>query len=150
MAKQICDPNLALFVSVPEHALTFQPSANAIIQSDGAVTFHEYFRFVGRFVGKAISDGQQLACYFTRSFYKHMLDVPLTLADLEAVDPSYHKNLQVPALATQLSCTQIAQCCFQMFLPVIGSHGAEQSLVNSQAISPFRMLALAIASAWSA
>ena len=94
MAREICDPNLALFTSVPEHAQTFQPSPSAVIQSDGGVSFREYFRFAGRFVGKALADGQQLACYFTRSFYKHMLDVPLALADLEAVDPAYHKNLQ--------------------------------------------------------
>jgi hypothetical protein len=104
MAKEICDPNLALFVSQPEHSHTFQPSANAVIQTERMVDFREYFRFVGRFVGKALCDGQQLACYFTRSFYKHMLDVPLSLKDLEDTDPDYHKNLQVCA-------SQFPGCC---------------------------------------
>jgi E3 ubiquitin-protein ligase HUWE1 len=93
MAKAICDPNLALFVSLPERAATYQPSKNAVIQNESMVNFRDYFRFCGRFVGKSLIDGQQLTCYFTRSFYKHMLAVPLTLKDLEHVDPEYHKSL---------------------------------------------------------
>lgn len=94
MAKAICDPNLALFASQPEFAQTYQPSKNAVIQDESMVSFRDYFRFCGRFVGKALIDGQQLSCYFTRSFYKHMLAVPLTLKDLEDVDPDYYKSLQ--------------------------------------------------------
>merc|ERR1719453_520072 len=30
---------------------------------------------------------------FTRSFYKHMLGVPVTLADMEAFEPEFHKSL---------------------------------------------------------
>ena len=33
----------------------------------------DFFKFVGRVVGKALFDGQSLDAYFTRSFYKHML-----------------------------------------------------------------------------
>lgn len=94
MAKAICDPNLALFASQPEFAQTYQPSKNAVIQDESMVSFRDYFRFCGRFVGKALIDGQQLSCYFTRSFYKHMLAVPLSLKDLEHVDPDYYKSLQ--------------------------------------------------------
>lgn len=94
MAKAICDPNLALFASQPEFAQTYQPSKNAVIQDESMVSFRDYFRFCGRFVGKALLDGQQLSCYFTRSFYKHMLAVPLSLKDLEHVDPDYYKSLQ--------------------------------------------------------
>lgn len=79
MAKAICDPNLALFQSEPDHAQTYQPSKNAVIQNESMVNFRDYFRFCGRFVGKSLIDGQQLSCYFTRSFYKHMLAIPLTL-----------------------------------------------------------------------
>ena len=50
-------------------------------------------RFVGRLVGKALHDGQLIDAYFTRSFYKHMLGMPLTYEDIEGVDPEYYKNL---------------------------------------------------------
>ena len=32
-----------------------------------------YFKFVGRVIAKAIYDNKLLECYFTRSFYKHIL-----------------------------------------------------------------------------
>ena len=38
----------------------------------------DFFRFVGRVVGKALHDGQTIDAYFTRSFYKHCLGQPLT------------------------------------------------------------------------
>ena len=38
----------------------------------------DFFRFVGRVVGKALHDGQFVDAYFTRSFYKHCLGQPLT------------------------------------------------------------------------
>jgi len=39
-------------------------------------------------------DGQMLDAYFTRSFYKHMLGVPVSYQDMEALDPEYYKNLR--------------------------------------------------------
>ena len=38
----------------------------------------DFFKFVGRMVGKALFDAQSLDAYFTRSFYKHMLGQRLT------------------------------------------------------------------------
>lgn len=78
MAREIFNPNLALFVSVPEGGTTFQPNPNSVVQSDTGVSHLEYFKFVGRLVGKALYDGQLMDAYFTRSFYKHMLGQPLT------------------------------------------------------------------------
>jgi E3 ubiquitin-protein ligase HUWE1 len=81
---------------VPEGGTTFQPNPNSIIQNDEARgTNHlDFFRFVGRVVGKALYDGQYVDAHFTRSFYKHMLGQPLTYEDIEAVDPDFFKNLK--------------------------------------------------------
>ena len=46
-----------------------------------------YFKFVGRIIGKAVADGQLLDAHFTRSFYKHILGVPVSYQDMEAIDP---------------------------------------------------------------
>jgi hypothetical protein len=78
MAREIFNPNLALFVSVPEGGTTFQPNPNSVVQSDTGVSHLEFFKFVGKLVGKALYDGQIMDAYFTRSFYKHMLGQPLT------------------------------------------------------------------------
>ena len=55
---------------------------------------HSYFKFVGRVIGKAIYDGRLLDCYFTRSFYKHLLGINVDYRDVEAVDPEYYKSLE--------------------------------------------------------
>lgn len=78
MARETFNPNISLFV--PTGGSTFQPNPNSIVQNDEARgTNHlDFFKFVGRVVGKALYDGQLIDAYFTRSFYKHMLGQPLT------------------------------------------------------------------------
>ena len=48
---------------------------------------------MGMILGKALNDGQLLDVHFTRSFYKHMLGLPVSYHDLEAFDAGYYKNL---------------------------------------------------------
>ncbi len=80
MAREIFNPNFSLFVHMPEHGTTFQPNPNSVVQNDEARgTNHlDFFKFVGRIIGKALYDGQLIDAYFTRSFYKHMLGMDLT------------------------------------------------------------------------
>lgn len=85
MAREIFNPNFSLFVAVPEAGTTFQPNPNSVVQNDEVRgTNHlDFFRFVGRIVGKALYDGQLIDAHFTRSFYKHMLGQQLTYEDIE-------------------------------------------------------------------
>jgi hypothetical protein len=68
MAREIFNPNLALFVAVPEGGNTFQPNPNSVVHNDPArgVNHLDFFKFVGRLVGKALFDGQLIDAYFTR------------------------------------------------------------------------------------
>jgi len=95
MSREMFNPGISLFEAVPDASSTFQPNPNSAVQSDeGRGTSHlDYFKFVGRVVGKALHDGQHIDAHFTRSFYKHMLGAPLTYKDIEAVDPDFYKNL---------------------------------------------------------
>jgi hypothetical protein len=43
MAREIFNPNLALFVSVPEGGSTFQPNPNSIVQNDMGVSHLSFF-----------------------------------------------------------------------------------------------------------
>lgn len=70
LAKEMFNPNYALFMST-EDGCTFQPNPNSSINLDDL----NYFRFVGRIVGKAVTDGYLLDAHFTRSLYKHMLGI---------------------------------------------------------------------------
>lgn len=90
LAKEIFNPDYALFTST-EDGCTFQPNPNSSINPDHL----SYFRFVGRVVGKAVSDGYLLDAHFTRSLYKHMLGAKLTYHDMEAIDPDYYRNLKM-------------------------------------------------------
>ena len=83
-----------LFVKSAEH-VTYQPNF-ALSMSDSTEQYDmslKYFHFIGRVFGKAIYDGQLLDAHFTRSFYKHMLGVAVSVQDIAAFDPAYHKSL---------------------------------------------------------
>lgn len=89
LARQMFDPNYALFVTSAADKLTYQPNRASGINSEHL----NYFKCVGRIIGKAIHDGRLLDAYFTRSFYKLMLGRSVDYRDIEAVDPAYYKSL---------------------------------------------------------
>ena len=66
LSKQVFNANYNLFIP-SANGNTFQPS----LISDPANL--NYFKFIGKFIAKALFDKQLLECYFTRSFYKHIL-----------------------------------------------------------------------------
>jgi E3 ubiquitin-protein ligase HUWE1 len=82
------NPNYALFEPTPDS--TFQPSRNSIINHDHL----GYFKFIGRVIGKAMHDSQLMDAHFTRSYYKHILGLPIHYTDIESIDPDYFKNLK--------------------------------------------------------
>jgi hypothetical protein len=88
LAKDIFNVNYCLFTATNDN-VTFQPNPYSGINSEHL----EYFKFVGRIIGKAVCDGQLLDAHFTRSFYKHMLGIPVGYHDLEALEPEYYKSL---------------------------------------------------------
>jgi len=90
LAKEMFNPDYALFTPTMQDNSTFQPLSSSYVNPDHLI----YFKFVGRVIGKAILDGQFLPCHFTRSFYKHMLGVTVHPSDMEAIDPQYYKNLR--------------------------------------------------------
>lgn len=53
---------------------------------------HKMWRFIGRFVGKAVYDKQPVGNHFTRSFYKHILGEPINLFDFEDVEIDLFKS----------------------------------------------------------
>jgi hypothetical protein len=59
MAREIFNPNLALFVNVPEGGTTFQPNPNSVVQNDRGVNHLDFFKFVGRW-GACWSLGRML------------------------------------------------------------------------------------------
>lgn len=89
LARQMFDPNYALFKTSAADKLTYQPNRASWANPDHL----SFFKFVGRVIGKAIYDGRLLDAYFTRSFYKHILGRAVDYRDVEAIDPEYYKSL---------------------------------------------------------
>merc|ERR550532_1103428 len=90
LAKEIFNPNYALFVQAGGKACTYHPNPMSQVNREHL----DFFHFIGRVIGKAIHDGQNLEAWFTRGFYKHMLGKKVIPADLEAFDPEYFSNLK--------------------------------------------------------
>ncbi|KAI9282573.1 hypothetical protein BY458DRAFT_467864 [Sporodiniella umbellata] len=90
LARQMFDPNYALFITSAADKLTYLPNRSSGVNPDHL----SYFKFVGRILGKAIHDGRLLDAYFTRSFYKMILGRPVDYKDMEAIDPTYYKSLE--------------------------------------------------------
>ena len=90
LARQMFNPDYALFRPSAADKVTYQPNRASGINPDHL----SYLKFVGRIIGKAIYDGRLLDAYFTRSFYKCILGIPVDYKDIEAIDPEFHKSLE--------------------------------------------------------
>lgn len=52
-----------------------------------------YFRFIGRFIAMALFHGKFIYSGFTLPFYKRMLGKPVTMKDIESIDPTFYSSL---------------------------------------------------------
>jgi E3 ubiquitin-protein ligase HUWE1 len=89
LARQMFNPDYALFQPCAADKLTYQPNRASEINPEHL----SFFKFVGRIIGKAIYDGRLLDAYFARSLYRQLLGKPVDYKDVEWVDPEYYKSL---------------------------------------------------------
>ncbi|XP_061176415.1 E3 ubiquitin-protein ligase HACE1-like [Saccostrea echinata] len=89
LSREVLNPDYALFTQSAD-GCTFQPNSNSAINPDHL----NYFRFAGQTLGLALYHQHLLNVYFTRSFYKHILGIPVNYTDVASIDPEYAKNLQ--------------------------------------------------------
>lgn len=89
LAKEMFNPNYGLFRREGRKQEFNHPNPLSGINPDHL----NFFKFIGRVIGKAVYDGQHIDAYFCRSFYKHMLCRKITPADAESVDPQFYENL---------------------------------------------------------
>lgn len=89
LARQMFNPNYALFQPCAADRLTYQPNRASNVNPEHL----SFFKFVGRVIGKAIYDGRLLDAYFARSLYRQILGKPVDYRDVEWVDPEYYNSL---------------------------------------------------------
>lgn len=89
ISKEMFNRDYALF-ETSSSGNTYQPSSKSYVNPDHL----KYFKFVGRVVGKALSERENVDAFFTRSFYKLILGQELELSDLEEQDYELHRSMQ--------------------------------------------------------
>ncbi|GBE59709.1 ubiquitin ligase [Babesia ovata] len=89
LAKEMFNPNYGLFCREGRKQEFNHPNPLSGINPDHL----NFFKFIGRVIGKALHDSQHIDAYFCRSFYKHMLNRKITPVDAESVDPQFYQNL---------------------------------------------------------
>lgn len=89
ISREIFNPMYALFTTSPGDRVTYMINSASHCNSNHL----SYFKFVGRVIAKAIYDNKLLDCYFTRSFYKHILGKPVKYTDMESEDYSFYQGL---------------------------------------------------------
>ena len=90
IARQMFNPDYALFIPVASDRTTFHPNRLSKINPEHLM----FFKFIGRIIGKALYEGRVLDCHFSRAVYKRILGRPVNLKDMETLDLEYHKSLQ--------------------------------------------------------
>jgi E3 ubiquitin-protein ligase HUWE1 len=90
ISREIFNPMYALFKVSPGDKVTY----TIYEQSQTNPNHLDYFKFVGRVIAKAIYDNKLLECYFSRSFYKHILAKQVKYTDMESEDYEYYKGLE--------------------------------------------------------
>ncbi|CCK69392.1 E3 ubiquitin-protein ligase TOM1 KNAG_0C02810 [Huiozyma naganishii CBS 8797] len=89
LSRQMFNPDYALFLPVASDVTTFHPNRTSGINPEHL----SFFKFIGMIIGKAIRDQCFLDCHFSREVYKNILGKPVSLKDMESLDPDYYKSL---------------------------------------------------------
>lgn len=89
LARQMFNPDYALFTPVASDSTTFHPNRTSWVNPEHL----SFFKFIGRIIGKAIFDQRLLDCHFSRAVYKKILGRGVSLKDMETLDIEYHKSL---------------------------------------------------------
>ncbi|XP_061178702.1 E3 ubiquitin-protein ligase HUWE1-like [Saccostrea echinata] len=89
ISREIFNPMYALFRTSPGDRVTYAINPSSHCNSNHL----SYYKFVGRIIAKAVYDNKLLDCYFTRSFYKHIIGQPVKYTDMESEDYSFYQGL---------------------------------------------------------
>eukprot|EP00054_Salpingoeca_dolichothecata_P029140 m.226761 g.226761 ORF g.226761 m.226761 type:complete len:1258 (-) comp26405_c0_seq3:76-3849(-) len=89
ISHDVFHPSYGMFTYARDDDYSLQISPTSAADADHLL----YFQFVGRIFGMAILHNHFLDVTFTIAFYKMILGEPITLRDLQVVDPQMHRSL---------------------------------------------------------
>jgi len=137
VAKQIFDPAFGLFIaSTRNQACVDINPGSAISCPDDHLIF---FRFVGRFIGRALLTRQTIKTgHLAKVIYKHLLGWPITFEDIREQDEAYYKSLKQITTLEDVSMLDLAFTSTEECLGVrhdvpLVEHGEEIEVTNENA-----------------
>ncbi|KAL9704287.1 hypothetical protein quinque_007805 [Culex quinquefasciatus] len=89
LSREMLNPQYGLFQYSGDDRYSLQINPDSGVNPDHL----SYFHFVGRILGIAVFHNHVLDGGFTLPFYKQLLNKPITLSDIEDVDPELHRSL---------------------------------------------------------
>ena len=90
LSREVLNPMWCLFQYANNTNYSLQINPSSSINPDHL----KYFRFIGRFIALALFQKKFIDSGFTLPFYKRILNRPMALDDLEAIDPEYFQSLK--------------------------------------------------------
>ena len=90
-----------------------------------------YFKFIGRFIGKAIMGQHCIQAHLSVPLRKQMISMPITFSDLEFVDEELYRNLKW----LKRSCTQVSSLMLDFSISYGGSHADPTNGSNANIMS---------------
>lgn len=89
LSRQMFNADYALFIPVASDRTTFHPNKLSKVNEEHL----QFFKFIGRIIGKALYEGRALDCHFSRAVYKRILGKSVSIKDMETLDLDYYKSL---------------------------------------------------------
>jgi atrophin-1 interacting protein 4 len=90
LSREMLNPMYCLFEYAKNNSYHLQINPASFVNPDHLA----YFRFVGRVIAMALFHSKYIDSGFTLPFYKRLLNRPLTLVDLESVDPEFYNSIK--------------------------------------------------------
>ncbi|XP_072305655.1 itchy E3 ubiquitin protein ligase b isoform X1 [Eucyclogobius newberryi] len=108
LSHEVLNPMYCLFEYAGKENYCLQINPASYINPDHL----KYFKFIGRFIAMALFHGKFIDTGFSLPFYKRILNKPLTLKDLESIDPEFYNSL------IWIKDNDIEECGLEMFFSV--------------------------------
>jgi len=92
VSKETFDPYKGLFEYASDNQNTVQLASQILVSGELTNSDKEWFKFSGRLIGLALLHRALIDVYFTRCFYRGLMQKPYILEDIQSVDEDFYKN----------------------------------------------------------
>ncbi|KDO32950.1 hypothetical protein SPRG_02643 [Saprolegnia parasitica CBS 223.65] len=94
VAQALLSPTSGLFVLANREDHSYILNPNPAFPFTQSMSHNDACRAAGRFIGRALLDGQVLPLHLNATLFKSILGTPLTMDDVESLDATVYKSLR--------------------------------------------------------